>query len=406
MTRISCNSLPRRSFLQTAAGAAVTTGMALLPESVSAQVDEDDEPAGYLVITYDDGPIEDYELTFPIHQEYDVPGCVAACPGLMDSDDSNQWLEPNQLREMHNAGWEVISHTADHRMIGEVPITEDVSEGDTEIAVESNLHGRFEGDPLVLFDAENNETKATVAGQGGSGDDQYIELEEPIDVALSTSADARERYTEEFTREILADSQARLEELVGEGQVTGFIYPYERHDGLAEKLVPEYYETTPRAYRGNGLNPTQGADPFSLSREYYEEDRMSEEEIAEFLDMIAAEPDFGILGAHSQYDTVTEERIATTIEMALERDIEIVTLQEVLDTFNIVEAPERTEETDTANETGETNNGTGEATNETDAANETDETNDEAETDNGDDEEWMGLLDRLVSSFRSLLRRS
>lgn len=385
MTRTSRDGLPRRSFLRTTAGAAVA-GSALLSGSASAQTDAD-EPAGYLVITYDDGPIEDYELTFQVHQEYDVPGCVAACPGLMESDDADDWLHPDQLREMYDAGWEVMSHTVDHRAVGEVPLAGDVEEGDVEIPVESTLHGRFEGDPLALFDDEGTETEAIVTGRGGSGDGQYLELEEPIDVALAAANGARVRYSDEFTREILADSQAQLEEIVGEGQVTGFVYPYERHDGLAEELVPEYYEVTPRAHRGNGLNPTYaGVDPFTLSRNYYEEDRMSEAEIAEFLDQVANEPDFGILGAHSHYDTVTEERIATTIEMALERDIEIVTLQEALDTFGIVEAPERDE--------GSIDDGTDDS-----------DAEDDGDPDDGDpdeDDESMGLLDRIVSFFRSL----
>jgi hypothetical protein len=389
MTRPSRAGLPRRSFLRTTAGAAVA-GSLLVSGSTPAAADED-EPAGYLVITYDDGPIEDYELTFQVHQEYGVPGCVAACPGLMDSDDSDDWLHPDQLREMYDAGWEVMSHTVDHRAVGEIPITENVTEGDVEIPVASNLHGRIEGDPIVLFDDDGNRTEATVAGRGGSGDGQYIELQEPIDVSLSPENDARERYTDEFTERILADSQARLEEIVGDGQVTGFIYPYERHDGLAEELVPEYYETTPRAHQGNGLNPTYaGVDPFTISREYYEEDRMTEEEIAEFLDQVANEPDFGILGAHSHYDTVTEERIATTIEMALERDIEIVTLQEALDTFGVVEAPERTERD--ADETSGTDD---------------DEDDEDADTDpdadeDEDEEESEGLFDRILSLFRSL----
>ncbi|WP_336342965.1 polysaccharide deacetylase family protein [Halalkalicoccus ordinarius] len=301
----------------------------------------DGEPAGYLVFTYDDGTIEDYEKTFRVHEEYDVPGCVAASPGMLGS--SDDWVDPAQLREMYDAGWEVLSHTIKHRAIGEISVTEDVEAGDTEIAVASNRHGRYAGDPVALLDAEGIVAEAVVAGRNGSGDGQYIELEEPIETDVSGD-DCYVRYTDEFTREILAESKAQLEEIVGEDQVTGFVYPYERHDGLAAEIVPEYYETTPRAFTGNGLNPSHGSDPFSISREYYEEGRMNEEELATFLDTVANEPDFGILASHSSYDTLTEERISTAIEMALERDIAIVTLQEALDVFGIVEAPDRSTE--------------------------------------------------------------
>lgn len=388
MTRDSSDGVrpTRRSFLRATGGGAVAAGgSAFLSGSATAQKDEDGEdgPAGYLVITYDDGPIEDYELTFQVHQEFDAPGCVAACPGLME--ESDEWLDPDQLREMYNAGWEVMSHTLDHRALGEVPLTADVVEGDTEIAVDSTVHGRYEGDPIVLFDAEGTETEATVVGRRGSGDEQYLELEEPIDISLSAENGARVRYTDEFTHEILAESKARLEGIVGENQVTGFVYPYERHDGLAAEIVPEYYEATSRAHAGNGLNPTYpGVDPFTLTRNYYEEDRMDEDEIAAFLDQIANEPDFGILGAHSHYETLTEERVATTLEMAEERDIEVVTLQEALDTFGIVEAPERAVETEDAD------GGDAEGT---EGAEDTDE----------EKEGSPGLFERIVAFFRSLV---
>lgn len=285
----SRNDLPRRSFLRTTAGSAVLASTPLT-RPASARTDADGGPAGYLVFTYDDGIIEDYEKTFRVHEEYDVPGCVAASPGMLGS--SNDWLDPDQLREMYDAGWEVLSHTINHRAIGEIPSTEDAETGDTEIAVASNRHGRYPGDPVVLLDAEGIVAEAVVAGRNGSGDGQYIELEEPIEADVSGN-DCYVRYTDEFTREILAESKAQLEEIGGENQVTGFVYPYERHDGLAAEIVPENYETTPRAFTGNGLDPSHGSDPFSIFREYYEEGRMNEEELAAFLDTVANEPDFG-----------------------------------------------------------------------------------------------------------------
>lgn len=378
MTRISGHGVrpTRRSFLRAAGiGAAAIGSSALFSEPSSAQ----EEPSGYLVFTYDDGTIEDYEKTFRIHREYDAPACLAASPGRLGA--SNDWLDADQLREMYDAGWEVMSHTIEHRAIGEIRITEDVEVGDTEIAVAAHRHGRYPGDPIALLDADGNVAEAVVVGRGGSGDDQYLELEEPIDADVS-GPDCYVRYTDEFTREILAESKARLEEIVGEGQVTGFVYPYERHDGLAAEIVPEYYETTPRAFMGDGLNPTHVSDPFTISRQYFEEGRMDEDELAQFLDQVANEPDFGILASHSSYDTLTEERIATAIEMARERNIEIVTLQEALDTFGVVEAPDRSVEVADTN---------------ADADEEQD-----PEEKKEEEEESLGLFDRIVAFIRSL----
>lgn len=381
MTRISGHGVrpTRRSFLRAAGvGAGAVGGSALFSRPSTAR----EEPSGYLVFTYDDGTIEDYEKTFRVHQEYDAPACLAASPGRLGS--SEDWLDSDQLQEMYDAGWEVMSHTIEHRAIGEIRITEDVQAGDTEVAVAAHRHGRFPGDPIVLLDDDDNAVEAVVAGRGGSGDDQYLELEEPIDASIS-GADCYVRYTDEFTHEILSESKARLEAIVGEGQVTGFVYPYERHDGLASEIVPEYYEATPRAFTGNGLNPTRVSDPFTISREYYEEDRMDEDGLARFLDRVANEPDFGILASHSSYDTLTEERIATAIEMARERDIEIVTLQEALDTFGVVEAPDRSVEVA-----------------DTDVDEEVDPDDDGSAKGEDEEEEPKGLFDRVVAFIRSL----
>lgn len=369
----------RRSFLR-AAGVGVGTvgGSALFSMPSTAQ----QEPNGYLVFTYDDGTIEDYEKTFRVHQEYDAPACLAASPGRLGA--SDDWLDVAQLREMYDAGWEIMSHTIEHRAIGEIRITEDVEAGDTEVAVAAHRHGRFPGDPIVLLDADDNATEAVVAGRGGSGDDQYLELEEPIDASIS-GADCYVRYTDAFTHEILSESKAQLEEIVGEGRVTGFVYPYERHDGLAAEIVPEYYEATPRAFMGDGLNPVHVSDPFTISREYYEEDRMDEDELARFLDRVANEPDFGILASHSSYDTLTEERIRTAIEMARERNLEIVTLQQALDTFGVVEAPDRSVEASR-----------------TDADKEDDPEAPEPEEGTDEEEEPNGLFGRIVAFIKSL----
>jgi hypothetical protein len=368
------------------AGAAAIGVSGMLPGTSLAQDDadeDDEEPAGYLSIIYDDSPIEDFEM-FQVHEEYGAPGCAAACPGLMDS--SGDWLSTGHLQEMYDAGWEVMSHTIDHRALGEVPIAEDIQEGDRQIYADTNLQGRFEGDPLMIFDEDGNEAEATVVGNGDDDTGQYIELEESISESFTAADTTVVRYTDEFTEEIVADSQAQLEEMVGEGQVTNWIYTYERADGLVGELVPEYYDATPRE-DGVGLNPEHDPDPYELSRRYMETDHIDEADIEQFLDTVANEPDYGVLAGHSQFDTMTTERIDFVLDQAQQRDIEVITVQEALDIFGVVEAPERA--TDEDGEGDGTENG-----------------DDEAEEHNGDDDtgddESMGIFDRIVAFFRSI----
>lgn len=323
----------RRTVLRGAGASAVAlTGLPTIADRARANEDSN----GMVVLIYDDSPREDYTKAFPIHQEYDVPGCVAACPGLMGT--SSDWLHPDQLSEMHEAGWEVMSHTSKHRALGEIPIRSDIESGDTEIHVQSNLHGRFEGDPLVIFD-DDTETTATVAGTDQDGDDDVLVLEEPIEESFEAGDGYRTwvRYTDEFTESVLEESKGQLEEWGF--PVTGYVHTYDRYDGYVSEVVSEYYDAVPNM-PGTGLNRTYEPDPLELSRMSFENPHTSEEELEEFLDTIANEPDFGILFGHSDMESFTPERIRTTIEMAQERDIEIVTLQEVLAEYTEFSVPD------------------------------------------------------------------
>lgn len=361
------------------AGAAAIGASGFLSGAGAAQEDaEDDEPAGYLSIVYDDGPAEDYEM-YQVHQEYDAPGCTAACPGLVDSSES--WLTTEQLQEMYDFGWEVMSHTVDHRALGEVPIEVDVEKGDDRIYAQTNNQGRFEGDPIVVLGEDGTEAEATVAGNGEDGTGLFIELEEPIDGSFDAGG-AFVRYTDEFTERVLEDSQAQLEEIVGEGQVTNFIYPYERNDGFVGEAVPGHYDAAPRRNGAGGLNPDFDPDPHELSRRYMETDHMNEADIEQFLDNIAEEPDYGILAGHSQYETLPVERLEFVLEQAQQRDIEVVTVQEALDALGVADAPDRTaDEDDTggASDGGASDGGT-----------------------DTDDDESMGFIERILAFFRSL----
>lgn len=364
----------------TAIGAAGLSGIAGAQES-------NDEPAGYLSLIYDDGPAADYEM-FHLHQQYGAAGCTAACPGLINS--SEDWLSSGRLLEMADNGWEIMSHTVDHRALGDTPIVEDIEAGDTRIYPDVNIHGRFEGDPIAVLD-EETETEAVVAGNGEDDTGPYIELEEGIDTGFTASSSTRVRYTEEFLREILANSRAQLEEYVGEGQVTNLIYPYERADGLASELAPEYYVATPQR-DDIGLNPTHNPDPYSLGRRYMETDHMDEAEIETFLDTVANEPDYGILAGHSQYDTLPPERVEFVLQQARERNIEVVTVQEALDIFGVATEPERRPGEVEAGEGGSGGGSGGNGS--TGGGSDPGE-----EPDDGDS---MGLLERIVAFFRSL----
>ena len=362
----------RRGIIQAAgAGTAAWLGLSVTATGAAAQDDTGDpEDDALLVLIYDDSPEEDYTQTFPIHQEYDVPGCLAVCPGLMET--GSPWLDPAHLEEMHEEGWEVMSHTLEHRSLGAIPVRSDIEEGDTEIHVQASLHGRFEGDPLYIYNPDR-ETTATAAGRGEDGDDQLLILEEPIDESFDAGDGFQTwvRYTDEFIDSILEESRDTLEEW-GVGPVTAYVHTYDRYDGYVSEVVADYYEAVPNRHKGP-FNPTADPNPHELSRANFETDRLEFDEIEEILDVIAEDADFGILYGHSHHQAMTAERIEETIEAAEDRDIRIVTLQEALVEIGVW-----------ADKTGEL------AVNDDDDDDDDDDIDDEPDDEPDDDDEMVG----------------
>lgn len=316
----------RRQFL-------ATTGAVTFAATTAARATNGD--SGTVVFTYDDGPIEDYTQTFEVHQRYDAPACVAVCPELMRS--SDDYLDSAHVGELHEAGWEILSHTLAHRSIGRVALERDAAAGDDRLYVRVHRHGRYDGDPLTVFDGKRSVT-ATSAGRGTDEGNAYVELEEGLDESIEAD-DGYVRYTEPFLREILAESKARIE--AWGVPVTGFVYPYGRYHGVAEDLVPEYYDAVPNHRTGRGgLNPIGALDPTRMIRRYIETDRSTPDEIDEFMSTVAERDVVGVVGGHSQFDTLPAERVDLALELAEAHDLRIVTLREALVDLDILERPD------------------------------------------------------------------
>ncbi|MDJ1430684.1 polysaccharide deacetylase family protein [Halostagnicola sp. A-GB9-2] len=318
----------RRGMLATGVS---TVGGVSLPFTASASKTE-----GMVVFTYDDSPLEDYTETFPVHQEYDVPGCIAVCPGLMDS--STAYMDSDHVVKMNNAGWEVMSHTLKHRALGHIPLTKDCDPANNRIYVDTNRHGRYVDDPIALVTDGEELVTGVVSDSGTNEKGDYIDLKSKVGKIIE-SDDSYVRYTEEFTRKILSKSKSRINEWGI--PATGFVYPYGRYDGLVERIVPEYYESVPNHRTGRGgHNPINELVPTEMIRQYIETDMATDEEIHEFMETVASRDVLGITGGHSQYDTLPADRVEFAIQSALDHNLEIVTVQEALDTLGIVEKPD------------------------------------------------------------------
>ncbi|WP_139246811.1 polysaccharide deacetylase family protein [Halogranum amylolyticum] len=245
---------------------------------------------------------------------------------------TGDYLSEDDIQEFLDADWEILSHTDYHRPVGQIPLTDDVEEGDTKLEVRSSFHGRIGGDPLEVVDDDGNAIRVVVDDRN----DGVITLQEPAPGPVSASANGRVRFPAEFTREKLRESKEELQELGG--QARGFIAPFGVYDEWAAQLVAEQFEACGNGRFGDGIN--EDVNPYWLKRIQYEE--MSPNE----LDALAAEAAernaILILGSHSWDEDLTESEIKNAIQTVRDNGLAIRTLHDALVATGAVEDSEET----------------------------------------------------------------
>jgi peptidoglycan/xylan/chitin deacetylase (PgdA/CDA1 family) len=70
-----------------------------------------DLPPRPILITFDDGHLNNYTTAFPIMQKYGFTGVLYIVANYMGAD---QYMNVDQIKEMASAGWEVGSHSVNH----------------------------------------------------------------------------------------------------------------------------------------------------------------------------------------------------------------------------------------------------------------------------------------------------
>jgi peptidoglycan/xylan/chitin deacetylase (PgdA/CDA1 family) len=69
-------------------------------------------PPRPVIITFDDGNIDNYNTALPIMQKYGFTGVLYIVANYVGAD---QYMNAEQIVEMYNAGWEVGSHSVSHQ---------------------------------------------------------------------------------------------------------------------------------------------------------------------------------------------------------------------------------------------------------------------------------------------------
>lgn len=281
---------------------------------------------GVVAFVYHDGPIQDYTQAYPAHEAFDVPATVCPVTRWIGREyGAAERLGTDHLAELHDAGWEIASHTADHATLGAFELVRDAEPSATKIYPESYRHGHHDGYEVAITDGEETITR-TVAGYGSDRDGQmYVELEEPLE-RTCTRESAVVRWPEERMHDTLASSKRALTELGYD--VDTLLAPYDKFGEYAMEFVPEYYDFVANASSAKPrINDPGSYDPYETRHRYFIEytDRTA---VQADLDRIASKGAFGVFGAHTFDEKVTEDRIRETLEWIDERDIEVMTFRE------------------------------------------------------------------------------
>ncbi|QLK26803.2 polysaccharide deacetylase family protein [Natrinema zhouii] len=277
---------------------------------------------GAVTFIYDDGPLEDIQQAFPAHETYDAPASVGIVSNWIDRDDGN-WMGFNDIKRLVDAGWEIASHTASHVALTSFELVEDILPGDSRIYPEGRgNHGFSYGDPIEVTDGEKS-VQRTVVDSNTDDIGKYLELAEPITDPF-TAEETVERYPESFVRHELFESQNALSEF----SPTTLLAPYDVIDDRHLNLVREYYDGVFNVNFGTPVNELP-FDPFDTNRSYFAE-RVNRETVYNDLRQIAEENLYGIVGAHTHLEVVTQERIAETLKWCDEFGIEVITFKNAI----------------------------------------------------------------------------
>lgn len=115
-----------------------------LDEAYKAVNEKNQIPEKSVVITFDDGYIDNYENAFPVLKKYDFCGTVFMITGKI-GDKANGYLTADMLKEMDNSVLKIEAHTVDHKNLDSLSYQKQIVElKDSKKTLEDLLNKKVE----------------------------------------------------------------------------------------------------------------------------------------------------------------------------------------------------------------------------------------------------------------------
>lgn len=298
---------------------------------------------GVLVIDSDDGLKGDYTHWYPLclkldreYSSWTTTQVAKFCPAVVTSHVGGQsQMNYEQLKELHDKGFEVQSHGRNHISIGALPLAESVSNGDTEIIVHAPgtlLLGLGDYE-FKIFEGTSEEILDIVNVSEESFYEAPIYLGTPLTKNYTTNA--RVQLTDESAYDLL---QGCIDDLDEQGiDIQHHVYTYHsggvRHvGGNTFDWIDEYFDSGRGRTSESGINTKGNINWLNLISVLNAQTTIAQMESS--LNEISQTDGLLVFYGHGETDDHNMVLLETLIRMALEKGVRVLNKTEAYRYYN------------------------------------------------------------------------